>query len=196
MRTFQCRRCLETKPETDFTPTKKRKEGVTIWCRACNTAYAKEYRQRNPEVDKRAVLKYRAKRPEIKRKAHQNWISSNREKNNERIRNDRKRNPSKYRGWEKEKYKRNPWKVILAEHKRRAIYQDGDVTQEQIYVLFQTYPACCACGSKERLTIDHVVPLKQGGKHTYSNLQVLCHSCNAAKGARHQTDYRKDTNGF
>lgn len=44
--------------------------------------------------------------------------------------------------------------------------------------------ACVRCGTTERLTIDHVVPIALGGDNDLSNLQVLCLSCNTRKGAR------------
>lgn len=40
---------------------------------------------------------------------------------------------------------------------------------------------CRKCGSKERLTIDHVIPRIRGGTDDLWNLQCLCFSCNARK---------------
>ena len=37
-----------------------------------------------------------------------------------------------------------------------------------------------------RVTIDHRLPLANGGTHTWSNLQTAHLSCNASKGARPQ----------
>ncbi len=34
------------------------------------------------------------------------------------------------------------------------------------------------------LTIDHVTPRSRGGLDWFSNLQLLCHTCNAIKGNR------------
>jgi 5-methylcytosine-specific restriction endonuclease McrA len=48
---------------------------------------------------------------------------------------------------------------------------------------------CLACGTAERIEVDHVVPVVRGGTHELANVQPLCRSCNAAKGAR-ATDYR------
>lgn len=50
---------------------------------------------------------------------------------------------------------------------------------------------CCACGSKERLSKDHIVAVSQGGSDGADNLQPLCVSCNATKSARGD-DYRWD----
>jgi hypothetical protein len=44
--------------------------------------------------------------------------------------------------------------------------------------------ACLHCGTKDDLTIDHIVPWSAGGSDHPANLQTLCRSCNARKGAR------------
>jgi hypothetical protein len=55
-------------------------------------------------------------------------------------------------------------------------------------VLVRDRKQCRACGAKPGrgtvLHIDHVVPVKRGGKTTLENLQVLCAICNLGKGAR------------
>lgn len=43
---------------------------------------------------------------------------------------------------------------------------------------------CVYCGSIDRLTIDHIVPLARGGSNTSENLQTLCQRCNSSKSAR------------
>ncbi len=52
---------------------------------------------------------------------------------------------------------------------------------------------CAYCGrpfvhtsnrNNSRPTLDHVVPLSKGGKHTIDNLAVICFSCNSLKGNR------------
>ena len=42
---------------------------------------------------------------------------------------------------------------------------------------------CQKCGATENLSIDHIIPVAKGGGNEDSNLQVLCRSCNSAKGA-------------
>jgi HNH endonuclease len=47
---------------------------------------------------------------------------------------------------------------------------------------------CIRCGTdgtepRNDLTVDHVVALSRGGDNGFDNLQTLCRSCNASKGA-------------
>ncbi|MGK7914502.1 MAG: HNH endonuclease [Prochloraceae cyanobacterium] len=43
---------------------------------------------------------------------------------------------------------------------------------------------CQYCGSKKRLTIDHVIPLSKSGKHSWENVVIACEACNSRKGDR------------
>lgn len=43
---------------------------------------------------------------------------------------------------------------------------------------------CQYCGSKHKLTLDHVFPRSKGGKHTWDNVVTACESCNGRKGDR------------
>jgi 5-methylcytosine-specific restriction endonuclease McrA len=43
---------------------------------------------------------------------------------------------------------------------------------------------CERCGGAHRLVIDHDMPVAIGGSDGEWNLAVLCHDCNAKKGAR------------
>lgn len=43
---------------------------------------------------------------------------------------------------------------------------------------------CLRCGSREDLSIDHIVPVIKGGVKAKFNLQTLCVPCNCWKGDR------------
>ncbi|MDE2996471.1 MAG: HNH endonuclease [Bacteroidota bacterium] len=66
-------------------------------------------------------------------------------------------------------YVRLPYKRILLTRKN---------------VLRRDRQRCQYCGSKDRLTIDHVMPKSRGGKDTWDNLVAACVPCNNRKGNR------------
>lgn len=49
-------------------------------------------------------------------------------------------------------------------------------------VLRRDRHTCQYCGSKRRLTIDHVMPKSRGGRDTWENLVAACVPCNNRKG--------------
>ena len=51
---------------------------------------------------------------------------------------------------------------------------------------------CYYCGAKSDLSVDHKVPQKIGGSNRSSNLVTACFRCNAAKGAKHLSDFIRD----
>jgi 5-methylcytosine-specific restriction endonuclease McrA len=63
-----------------------------------------------------------------------------------------------------------PLRDIIAEEVRLAVWR-------------RDAGRCVSCGSKERLQFDHVIPVAFGGGGTVENLQLLCATCNGAKGA-------------
>lgn len=49
---------------------------------------------------------------------------------------------------------------------------------------------CLCCGEKNKLTVDHVIPISKGGMNTIDNIQPLCGSCNSKKNNK-EIDYRR-----
>ena len=46
----------------------------------------------------------------------------------------------------------------------------------------EAQPWCSQCQSTKDLTVDHRIPLSDGGLTVTSNLWVLCRRCNSSKG--------------
>lgn len=44
--------------------------------------------------------------------------------------------------------------------------------------------SCRACGRKDKLTVDHIFPLSEGGSNKISNKQILCDPCNGRKESK------------
>ena len=92
------------------------------------------------------------------------------------------------------------WRRTHVEHKRiltrqrRAKIKEAPgtiTTQEWESVRAKYGPACLCCGEIKPLTMDHVVPIVNGGHHVVGNVQPLCLSCNSSKGTK-TIDYRPD----
>ena len=80
--------------------------------------------------------------------------------------------------------------------RRRALhfgYEGEHFTLEEWLALLEFYGhRCLACGNRENITVDHVVPLSLGGSNTIHNIQPLCERCNLLKDQR-TTDYRQES---
>lgn len=56
--------------------------------------------------------------------------------------------------------------------------------------------SCCYCGSRERLSVDHLIPTKRGGANTGENLVWACRFCNCSKGACDALEWLAARNQF
>lgn len=63
----------------------------------------------------------------------------------------------------------------------RTIYRTKVVFSKK-NVISRDRHTCQYCGSHDKLTIDHVVPVSRGGKSTFENCVAACQECNAKKG--------------
>ena len=72
--------------------------------------------------------------------------------------------------------------------KRRANLRltDCNVTADEWFLILEKYQnKCVYCGKEsEMLTMDHFVPLAEGGTHTKENVVPACRSCNSSKGRK------------
>jgi 5-methylcytosine-specific restriction endonuclease McrA len=82
----------------------------------------------------------------------------------------------------------NPGKLSQQRYRRRVCIETqlNDLTTEQWNAIKLAYKFRCAyCGDrKQRLTMDHVIPVSKGGAHTAANIVPACQSCNSSKNAR------------
>jgi 5-methylcytosine-specific restriction endonuclease McrA len=133
--------------------------------------------------------------PEMKREQNRRWFSNNTEKKLEKVREWSANNPEKRREIKLRFRKNHPEKDVLYQSARRALKKKngGTITVAQWSALKKFYNYTCLCCKKKeptiKLTIDHVLPIKHGGKNSIENTQCLCGLCNSEKGVEH-IDYR------
>jgi 5-methylcytosine-specific restriction endonuclease McrA len=150
---------------------------------------------------------------------HQAYMRAWRQKNKDRFREYRRRsfekNPERRRAVSRRSYQKHREKMLAIKkayaqahpelrlmiwHRYRARKKGngGSFTPKEWTQLKARYDyTCLRCGQREpdiRLTVDHVIPISEGGHDDIGNIQPLCGSCNSAKGARH-IDYREKAKG-
>lgn len=118
-----------------------------------------------------------------KRNHNQQWAAENAERMNYLKRRWDKNNPEKV-------------KLLHAKtrHRRRARKRKngGKVSASELASLQRASGGYCHyCGKKKRLSFDHVVPLKLGGKNTIDNMVMACLNCNSQKQAQDPLVYAK-----
>jgi 5-methylcytosine-specific restriction endonuclease McrA len=199
----RCSKCGELKPLDAFHKAKGNKDGFHTQCKACRA----EYSAANAEYISRYGRDYRASHIEKERERSHAYYTANVEKRRDYHRTHRAANADTIREYrraykaanadvirEKDrayyvaKYATNPDLYHTKWHQRRARIKDngGSFTSQELRHMRLTQGGFCAyCqGHHPHLSIDHVVPLDQGGRHEAANIVLACPTCNSSKGNR------------
>ncbi|HAQ02974.1 TPA: hypothetical protein DCQ22_03735 [Candidatus Nomurabacteria bacterium] len=129
----------------------------------------KEWSLRNVEKERTRKRKYAHDHREQESIRHKMWRDKNREYVNSRNRKYTKTNKEQRR---------------LNDEKRRAAKNgcENKLTKsEWLEILSKHEYKCAKCGTQERISLDHIIPLSKGGTHSADNVQPLCISCNCKK---------------
>jgi 5-methylcytosine-specific restriction endonuclease McrA len=190
-----CSKCGIEKPLEDFYRTSSgrgiggRRADCKECCNRASVIRVAEWRNANPvkkgEQDKRYrgrvgcdVLYERSKRCVSKNPAYYamcaaQWRAENPDKAKEVGRRYRESHPDSVRLWNAG---------------RRAVKKGTEGTficMDWEAMKGETGYRCVYCGERfDQLTIDHVVPLIKGGKHSVDNIVPACQSCNSRKGTK------------
>ena len=156
------RAALKGKAPESAHGTRKGYTGYGCRCDACVTANA-EY------------LKSYRKRPGATEQHQRNkrkWIAANPERHAENARRSARN----------------------GDIRRKTLIRNGDmrlVTERDWQRLCARHGNCCFyCGEAKPLTMDHIIPIARGGRHSIGNLIPACRNCNAQKRTRLIVEWR------
>jgi 5-methylcytosine-specific restriction endonuclease McrA len=135
--------------------------------------YGRRQYAENPEKQREATRRWREKNPGHSVEKAREWNVANRERYNANMKAWRANNKDK---------------VAQANRNTKALRRKAErcvVTAKDWSRLIDRHRGCCAyCGVKEKLTVEHVVPISRGGRHSIGNLLPVCMTCNVTKNSR------------
>lgn len=174
----------EKKKQYDKTYAARHKEAIRL--------YHVEYNKANREK----INNYRRNLPEYKkeqkRASDRAYGRNNRHLTKLSSARYRKNNPEKAAAAAKRFRQKNPELMALKTSKRRAIKAKNGIYQISKNEIKRLYEQPCSyCPSTEFIEIDHIIPITRGGTHSIGNLTSACRPCNASKGNKYLTEWRK-----
>jgi len=168
-----CVGCHREKPRSEFYLHKTCRGGYDSRCKSCKSLYAKEHNRALGERGRARKRAIRASDPERHREYQRRYT----ERHLEQIR----RSQEAYR----EQYPEHV-KATRTNFKARSKGANGSLSPADWKAILLFYGrACGLCGAKESerpLTIDHYVPIRNGGSNDWRNVWPLCLPCNLKKG--------------
>lgn len=158
----QCSACREWKPVAGFSKNATRASGYDPRCKACFSAYHREYQRKNRARRTEAARRLREANPDYQRQNVARWRERNRERHLAQAR--------------------------IYASARRARLRDQFVEHVDAFVVYERDRGICAlCDlpvSRDGFHVDHDIPLSRGGEHSYANVQLAHPSCNSRKKDR------------
>lgn len=179
MATKTCSKCKEYKALDNFANNKRTHDGKQNYCKECAKQYKNKWVENNgDEYLEREKLKARERRKDPA------YLRSQREyKKQYHVLNRDKIRKHTIRYYHLTKEWRG-WKFREAFHKRKAMKEALKVTltnEEWEQALFFFNHKCAYCGSKKKLTQEHIIPVVKEGDYTKENIIPACGTCNSSK---------------
>lgn len=175
--TKTCKHCGQVLELQHFYKHAYNKDRLMNVCKACHNKRCRLIEQRTKD----------------RRKAYRDkYYQANPEKYRQRSRNYRAANPEKVRQGYENWRKADPLRDKIRHHRRRALKQkvlSFKVTAKEMRNI-KSQP-CIYCGSREKICIDHIVPLSRGGNNSIGNYAPACLKCNSSKKNKFITEWKK-----
>lgn len=196
---LKCSDCQQYLPVDSFGPDKSKKRGYNYRCKSCATHQSREWEKsekgrlyrKSMLPNKRQYMNlryqidpdYRARKYEYRRSENAK-LSVKRFRQTPHGRAQYIKIKKKYQSSHKAKFLKR-----LVRIRRRTLLKRKGIaatltSSEWQQILVRYGNRCVYCGSHERLTMDHYIPVSKGGTHTKENVVPACLDCNRHKNAR------------
>lgn len=141
----------------------------------------------NPKLYNTKAKEYRSKHKDRNREVSRSYYLANKERILKTNAANRALIPDKMAAYKRTYVERHPERrqeTRLRDRLRRLeILKPNEEVIE--YLKLVKNDPCCYCGQrKDRMTMDHIVPIVAGGKHEVGNLIRACRNCNSRKHAK------------
>lgn len=196
-----CTTCKAWKPASAFGRHAAYAGGLRSTCTECRRADDRQNTARSAQIVEQVALKAEGKRRcwvcnEVKPRDREhfvvrgsggfdNCLDCNRKQS--RARHAANPEPSRKRAcqWAKDNPEAVRRRGRIAASRRRARLREAFVEDVDPQVVFERDEGICGiCGTpveRDAFDVDHVVPLAQGGEHSYRNVRVAHPSCNRSR---------------
>lgn len=158
-------------------------------------------REERCEYSRQWGLENREKQREASRRCYYKNLEKIRERGNNRQKKDRRLNPEKYRLRDRKWRENNPQRAKLNDKAKRACYRRyGKADIKVIQLVYEdnikrfgtlTCYLCLESTVFGQDSLEHKIPLSQGGTHEYNNLAVACRKCNSSKGNKTKEEWEE-----
>lgn len=166
-------------------------------CKQAMREYQLAYKEKNRQKILDRDRAYYSSNREYRKAWQREWNKNNSEHRREYGKQDYLKNRERYLASAKAWASENSEARESHRSKRKASLRSAGVYKftgrDWIRVQRRFGMKCSYCGSAEKLTQDHVVPVSRGGTHSVGNIVPCCGSCNSSKGNKLLVEWRRDS---
>ena len=196
MTTKTCTKCQIEKPFSLFSRYSAKKDVLRSQCKDCCFETTKIWKEKNRHRHATHSKTWRSKNVERHAQYSRNWYLDNRKRALDRERLRYKSNSDHIKKNVKIWRLNNKLRVDEYGHRRRAAKLNNGVflvIDKELQRFANS--TCVVCGSDKEITLDHIIPISRGGRHSVGNLQPLCRSCNSSKQDKFMVEWRMRKSG-
>lgn len=180
--TKRCNVCRLILPLSDFPRRAASRDGIGYTCNSCCKERNRINYKSSTEAYKKRAKKWSLENPERRKEIATTWDRLHYKHKAEYMRKWRKANIE---------LSREQGRRHQALRRSRA-FDIGVVPKKWWDALLEVFEdgVCIYCGERgHKLTMDHFMPVKLGGRTEIGNLVPCCKSCNSRKGAKTPSQY-------